>query len=262
MSVEPATPERFRWSGLLTLTPGAVLYRGAGGDATLHAHHAVQVMVALDEPFVLEFDDDDFRASAAVVPSGLPHRLRCNSRSLLLILVEPFGPRGRGLSVVGERSRGQEFEDALTRIVTEHSDESNAVTVIDRLVRAVTPEAQERPVQLSGQVRSALRYLEENSGSRPTLARAAAEAHISPSRLTHLFTREVGIPFRRYGLWLRLRNVAERVAGGDNLTRAAVAAGFSDSSHLSRVFKSNFGLSPSTLLGMTFDPAVWPGGAS
>ncbi|RVW00439.1 helix-turn-helix transcriptional regulator [Rhodococcus spongiicola] len=262
MSAEPVTPARFPWSGTLTLTPGAVLYRGAGGDASLHAHHAVQVMVTLDEPFVLEFEDDDLHASAAVVPSGLRHRLRCNSHSLLLVLVEPFGPRGRGLSVVGERSRGQDFEDALTRIVTEHSEESNTVTAIDCLVRAVTPQAPKLPAQLSEPVRSALRYLEQNSGSRPTLARAAAEAHISPSRLTHLFTREVGIPFRRYGLWLRLRTVAERVAGGDNLTDAAVAAGFSDSSHLSRVFKSNFGLSPSALLGMRFDPDVWPEGTN
>ncbi|QBJ94772.1 AraC family transcriptional regulator [Rhodococcus sp. ABRD24] len=258
MSMARTTPARLPWGGRLTLTPGAVLYRGAGGDADRHAHHAVQVIVSLDEPFILELEDVDVRTSAAIVPSGLPHRLRCNSRDLLLILVEPFGPRGRGLGLVGERSRGKEFEDALTHIVTEHSDDPDAVTTIDRLVRAVSPSVPQRPIHLSEPVRSALRYLERNSGSRPTLGRAAAEASLSPSRLTHLFTREVGIPFRRYGLWVRLRTVAERVAAGDNLTQAAVVAGFSDSSHLSRMFKGNFGLSPSALLGMTFDREEWP----
>ncbi|CAM3053759.1 helix-turn-helix transcriptional regulator [Prescottella defluvii] len=261
-SAEQPTPARFPWEGVLTLTPGAVLYVGAGGDAEIHAHHAVQVIVSLDEPFVLELEDGLHPAAAAVVPSGLPHGLRCNSRSLLLMLVEPFGPRGRGLSVAGQRSRGQEVEDALARIATEHSHDSSTVATIDRLVRTITPTVQQPPTHLSAPVRSALRYIEGNSGARPTLGHAAAEAHLSPSRLTHLFTREVGIPFRRYALWVRLRTVAERVAEGDNLTRAAVAAGFSDSAHLSRVFKSNFGLSPSALLGMQFDRDAWPGGTT
>lgn len=97
-----------------------------------------------------------------------------------------------------------------------------------------------------------------SSEPSPSLVQAAAEAHISPSRLTHLFTGEVGIPFRRYGLWVRLRRAAEHVAGGTNLTRAAVAAGFSDSAHLSRAFKTNFGLSPSALFGMKLYRGAWP----
>ncbi|MGF7124333.1 helix-turn-helix domain-containing protein [Rhodococcus sp. BE178] len=262
MSMKKTAPAHLPWGGLLTLTPGAVLYRGAGGDADLHAHHAVQVMISLDEPFVLEFEDDHHHTAAAILPSGAPHRLHCTSRRLLLILVEPFGPRGRGLGLIGERSRGQEFEAVLERIATEHADDADPVTAVDSLVRAITPETPQRPARLSEPVRAALRYLEQTPGIQPTLARAAAEAHLSPSRLTHLFTLEVGIPFRRYALWVRLRTVTERVTFGDNLTQAAVAAGFSDSSHLSRVFKSNFGLSPSALLGMTVDRDAWPEGTS
>ncbi|WP_236733877.1 helix-turn-helix domain-containing protein [Prescottella equi] len=59
---------------------------------------------------------------------------------------------------------------------------------------------------------------------------------------------------------MRLRAVAEHVAAGSDLTRAAVAAGFSDSAHLSRAFKRNFGLTPSALLGMTVDRDAWPTG--
>lgn len=246
------------WDGRLTLTPGAVLYRGVGGDSGLHAHHAVQVMVSVDEPFVLEFADERLHTTAAVIPSGLPHRLHCASRRLLLVLVEPFGPRGRGLGLAGDRARGREFEATMARIAIDRADDSDAVRIIDHLVRTIAPDGPPRPTRLSEPVLAALRQLERTPGSRPTLGHAAAAAHISPSRLTHLFSREVGIPFRRYALWIRLRTVAERVALGDNLTQAAVAAGFSDSSHLSRVFKNNFGLSPSSLLGMTVRRDAWP----
>ena len=101
MAAEPASSGPSAWGGMLTLTPGAVLYRGPGGNADLHAHHAVQVLITLDGPFVLEFADSSLEASAAVVPSGLPHRLRCTSRDALLMLVEPLGPPGRGLGAGG-----------------------------------------------------------------------------------------------------------------------------------------------------------------
>ncbi|BCN54297.1 helix-turn-helix transcriptional regulator [Prescottella equi] len=260
MAAEPASSGPSAWGGMLTLTPGAVLYRGPGGNADLHAHHAVQVLITLDEPFVLEFADSSLEASAAVVPSGLPHRLRCTSRDALLMLVEPLGPRGRGLGAVGSRSRGQEHAHTLARIATERVREPSATATIDHLLGAITSEGPPRSRALSRPVRSAVQHLERNAGTRPTLTGAAAEAHLSPSRLTHLFTQEVGIPFRRYGLWVRLRAVAEHVAAGSDLTRAAVAAGFSDSAHLSRVFKRNFGLTPSALLGMTVDRDAWPTG--
>lgn len=75
----------------------------------------------------------------------------------------------------------------------------------------------------------------------------AAQLGISVSRLTHLFTEQVGIPLRRYVLWLRLRIAISRVQAGDDLTGAAHGAGFADSAHLTRTTREMFGLPPSVL---------------
>lgn len=106
----------------------------------------------------------------------------------------------------------------------------------------------------TGLGRKAIEYVEANLDGRPSLGQTAAALNISDSRLTHVFTEEVGIPFRRYVLWARLRRVVEEIREGSNLTRAALDAGFSDSSHLSRVFRENFGITPSWLLGMEISP--------
>jgi AraC-like DNA-binding protein len=53
---------------------------------------------------------------------------------------------------------------------------------------------------------------------------------------------------RRYVLWLRLRHVVACVAIGYT---AAHEAGFADSAHLSRTFRSMFGLPLSSLFGAT-----------
>lgn len=246
------------WCGSLTLLPGAVLYRGTGGDAAWHAHHAVQLMVSLDAPFELETDAPSpapealivaQRAQAAVVPRGVPHRLRCRSAELVLVLLEPFGPRGRALGRIGELGAARSTELArAVQFADARGDHAGAL--VDRILAltgAAPPAAPpSRPVQ------AALEYLERGASTgNASLAEAARLAHLSPSRLTHHFSQELGIPFRRYALWVRLRTAVDAVSeGADGLAGAAAAAGFSDAAHLSRVFKRNFGLPPSSLLRM------------
>ena len=73
----------------------------------------------------------------------------------------------------------------------------------------------------------------------------AAAVGVSTSRLTHVFSSQIGIPLRTYARWLRLVTATERLADGCNITEAAHAAGFADAAHFSRTFKEMFGLAPS-----------------
>jgi AraC-like DNA-binding protein len=74
---------------------------------------------------------------------------------------------------------------------------------------------------------------------------AADAAGLSASRFQHLFTREVGVPFRRYRVWHRLRAAIRAAASGSSLTSAAYAAGFADQAHFTREFRRTFGAPPS-----------------
>lgn len=81
------------------------------------------------------------------------------------------------------------------------------------------------------------------------LSALAAALNMSPSWLSHQFTEQIGMPLRRYVLWQRLWRAVESALTGSTLTEAAHAAGFSDSSHLSRTFRGTFGVAPSFLFG-------------
>jgi AraC-like DNA-binding protein len=76
------------------------------------------------------------------------------------------------------------------------------------------------------------------------LARLSREAGLSPRQMRHAFARDVGIPMRAYLRWKRVRRAVAAVEAGANLSAAAVAAGFADSAHLSRVFRQHFGMAP------------------
>ena len=78
-------------------------------------------------------------------------------------------------------------------------------------------------------------------------AELAALCGLSPGRMSHLMTQELGLSPRRYLLWVKMRRAGELFLRNIPLTAVAHEIGFSDSAHLSRVFKNYFGLTPSFL---------------
>jgi AraC family transcriptional regulator len=96
-------------------------------------------------------------------------------------------------------------------------------------------------------IRNAREFISQRLNGPITLARLAHAMHRSPSRLAHRFREATGVPLRRYVLWRRLRVAGEAAMRGSTLTAAAHAAGFADSAHLSRTFRSMFGVTPSFL---------------
>lgn len=237
------------WAGQLWLAAhdGLVAFSGNGGSAVGHAHHAIQAAVTFDHPMRVTIDGHSEDTMAVVIPSDVPHSLRAEGR-IAMLWVDPHSRVGRTLG--SERFREFAHAWATSWDGKPPTSAADLIEEVESLVAAGTgqPAHVDPP---SEHVAGALEFLESHVGDRPSLAEVAARVMISPSRLTHLFTREVGIPFRRYVLWMRLKRALECANAGFDLTVAAAEAGFSDSAHLSRVFKKNFGLPPSTLYLMT-----------
>lgn len=76
----------------------------------------------------------------------------------------------------------------------------------------------------------------------------AETVNLSVPRLLQLFKQQTGVPIRRYRLWHRLYVAAVRMGSGESLTQAAIAAGFTDSSHFSHTFRAMLGMKPSYIL--------------
>jgi len=93
-----------------------------------------------------------------------------------------------------------------------------------------------------GRILRAMALLRETPELRMRLVHLSTAVALSPSRLSHLFREQVGLPIRRFLLWLRLREALSAVARGESLTTAAHAAGFSDSAHFTRTFRRMLGI--------------------
>lgn len=78
----------------------------------------------------------------------------------------------------------------------------------------------------------------------PAMAALEAAHGISRFAIAREFRAHFGVSPSRYVIERRLDHVRRRIAAGDGLAEAALAAGFSDQSHMTRHFRSANGLSP------------------
>ena len=90
-------------------------------------------------------------------------------------------------------------------------------------------------------VRRAQAYLDDNLSDKVTLEALSVVAGLTPFRLLRAFQRAVGMTPHAYHTQARVRAVRSLLATNTSLADAAVAAGFADQAHLTRVFRSVMG---------------------
>ena len=93
----------------------------------------------------------------------------------------------------------------------------------------------------------ALAYMEQHLSDPIRLLDIAAHVFLSPRQLERLFLRFYGESPMRYFLKMRLKNALTLlVQHEETVTNAALQSGFEDVSYFCRVFRMNYGLTPST----------------
>ncbi|UUV35885.1 helix-turn-helix transcriptional regulator [Amycolatopsis roodepoortensis] len=243
------------WQGTVTLQPGLLIYTGQLGAAHRHRHAAVQVVVAQDDPVRLRDESGtSCRGRAAVIPSGVEHETAGSSAGML-VWVDADGMLGQALTSRVRRT-GLPADTAtawvaaadpldVDRVMAGGNPRALADLILGELADAGTLDA--TPAHPA--VRQAVAVLPAMLDDTVHLGQIAKEVGLSASRLGHLFSDELGLPFRAYVRWARLRRAIDHVRAGGTLTEAAHAAGFADSAHLTRVCHEMFGLAPSLLAG-------------
>lgn len=97
-----------------------------------------------------------------------------------------------------------------------------------------------------GPVARARSRIDDDPASAPTLADLAAEAGMSRFQLLRSFAHEVGLPPHAYRMQRRVALARQLIASGSALADAAVSAGFSDQSHMTRAFVRLLGVTPAS----------------
>lgn len=89
-----------------------------------------------------------------------------------------------------------------------------------------------------------LAYIEQHLAEKITLSGVARYFLVSESTVSHLFRQRMGVSFYRCVIQRRLIEAKVRILAGDSLETAAHAVGFNDYSTFYRMFKQEYGISP------------------
>jgi len=239
----------------------AILIIGREVQANYHSHHALQVSFALGEPFRLRWQTDSAAEKngefeGVIIAPDLKHSLDGEGGVQALLLIDPEHTCAQQLSetwLKGEQVAplpAQLLAPLIKNLTAESLPNSPALGSTDpitALLNTLLPEGSGLAL-IDQRVRAALDYLQSQPLKNIAAKELADAVHLSESRLAHLFKQQVGIPVRRYLMWLRLMDAIDCAFAGNTLTDAAAAAGFADSAHFTRTFQAMFGVQPSVVV--------------
>lgn len=229
-----------------------------------HQHGAPVFLAGLYGRFGLRLAGGGWhRVRTAMIPAGVVHELDIGGEPIGVLYIEPTLEGAHTLAAL--TACATETEGALVAeggaftLMRELWEDAGSVAwageALDALIGFGARRAR-RP--MDERIARVLALLEDAATPSRNVAAACALVGLSPHHFQHLFSREVGVPYRRYRAWGRMRRAIAAVASGRLLTQAAHEAGFCDQSHFNHDFRRTFGAPPSwSLQGvrMSGDPA-------
>lgn len=229
-----------RLSGTVFLSGTRILYVGSLVATKRHAHHATQIVIAPDGITIEDGRGGRTRVRAAVIPPHMPHEHGPCAHAAFMYL-DGDDVLSRELARDADPRCATWRRDALDVDVPDNPTPAQARALLAAILDAL--DVRPPPAVWHPATRRMCAFLDRSDSV--DLARLSRDAGLSPRQMRHTFARDVGLPMRAYLRWKRLRRAAAAVEKGADLSAAAAAAGFADSAHLSRVFRAQFGMTPS-----------------
>ncbi|MGH0347836.1 helix-turn-helix domain-containing protein [Sinorhizobium meliloti] len=220
----------------------------------LHQHGAPVFLAGIYSEFRLRIHGGNWHSCrTAVIPAGVFHELDLCGYPLAVFYVEP---KHGGIEVLLSLSgniwevdgvvMGRSGEVSVMRELWEDRAAARwAGLALEDLLRfSARRAAKNRDTRIA----AAIDYLRTHPGELTSVSPLAKSLGLSSSQFQRIFTREVGVPFRRYRAWNRMRVAISEIVNGSNFTTAAHTAGFSDQAHFTNDFRRTFGAPPSVSL--------------
>jgi AraC family transcriptional regulator len=242
-------PRWYLWEG------GFLVVAQAGGEVPAHAHHAIQVFIAVEGKGAIRAGGEPWReARGFIVRPDVEHSFNAQGAFGALLFVDPESTEGAWLQTgltaditLVPDARVEACVSALRAFVERPLESMEVADLIRHFVRsfcAGVPPTR----RLDKRIKTVLSAIQVSDDLRMSLEVAAEKVHLSPGRLAHLFKEEVGLPFRHYMLWRKVTRAMLAIGKERTLAAAAQKGDFADAAHLTRTFYQMFGIPPSVMM--------------
>lgn len=239
---------------MMLLDDTRCFYRGLMPEARQRCLGGYVIYVALDVPFEFSAGDGSWQeVFMAVAAPYVEHSIRDGGGFIGQVMLEAEDICASDLP---EWLRGESGPIDFPELYDHWRDVCDSLSVGDS-----RPLAEKLDVSLFGAalprrpLDSRMRKIVSGIIAHPGLPHqaeaCAKEAALSVSRFLHLFTQEVGAPFRRFRAWKRARGLLDLVSQKGSLTDLALDSGYADSAHFSNSIRDAYGIKPRDIVAAT-----------
>jgi AraC-like DNA-binding protein len=217
---------------------------------------AALLMFALDKP--IRFKTRDMSTAvecrSLLLPAGTSVMIDTQGTMTANCTLDPFGEDLsllKGLTTNSISNAFYQLKNEREYIETLQAISSyplDSFSLIQSLIQKLRQKHEVLTAHLvDSRIERVIKIIQNTISENLSLSDLESAANLSPSRLTELFKQQTGLPIRRYRLWYRLYVTVLKIGQGKTLTEAAAEAGFTDSSHFIRTFRSMLGTTPSCI---------------
>ncbi len=234
---------------------GKALFRGNVVDNTTHQHHAAQIVISIKKDFKLFYDNKWSIHRGVIIAPDVPHQLLSSDHRQLLLLIDHETKIAKRLSEkLLKGSNVKSLDDFLARtgfkelISRDHNFSCHQANILfNKIIDFLLGSEEVSSPAIDSRIKKALDIMKGLHIKKASTKEIARSVCLSESRFIHLFSEQIGIPVRRYLLWLRIAEGITNIVDDPSLTDAAHNLGFADSAHFSRTFRRIFGMKPSKI---------------
>jgi AraC-like DNA-binding protein len=233
------------------------VYIGKLPDVEEHRLASAALIISLESSFRIRNQELglDEECMSAIIPPGFAHETLYGGTPVAIISLEPESNdyaiacqlmlRQVSECLFDLKNESRAINDMRT-IYQYQPGAAQSSHIMNSILYTDEPAMLE-PKPIDKRIRKAMETMREDPAQSHSLESLADSVFLSATRFTHLFKDETGVPIRRYRQWLRFRQAIQQITTGKTMTAAAMQAGFTDSAHFSRAFRSMFGLKPSVV---------------
>ncbi len=239
---------------LLYLWDKRTLYIGPLSENLRLSQGAATLTVALDKSITFMAKDMDAPVTcrSLLLPAGFSVTIDTYDAIVVNCNLDALGCDYFALSQQASKTQGGvayelEFESQLIKEFTAMRNAAKeSLAAFEQLDQMLSYDGLTE-YKVDARVVVVVEHIKQTVDDNLSVEDLAGIVNLSVPRLVQLFKQQTGVPIRRFRLWHRLYVTAVKMGQGENLTQAAISAGFTDSSHFSHTFRDMLGLTPSAI---------------
>ena len=219
-----------------------------------HSHPVIQLVLATHGSFLSKDEEGHWnqKTGLLIAPNYLHE---CNAKDIPILSIDIDPESILGEWIMDNQLKGKYIIDYPSNklVALDLDDFSSKLEggkwkeiriIIEKIFAFIKIE---RPSLKDVRIDRILNFITKNIDNHIDTYMLMEVAHLSESRLLHIFKEIMGLPIRNYILWYRLKIAFTTLIEGRSLTEAAYQAGFSDQAHMTRTCVKMMGIPPSVL---------------